>query len=68
MAHWSEATAEHNIRPLKINANTIADIVHEHNGGPICVHIVGSNFASGKPGLLVLEKPDVLIACIQWPG
>ena len=68
MAHWIEATAEHNKRPLKINADTIAYIVQEHNGGPTSVHIVGSDFASGKPDLLVLEKPDVLMARIQRPG
>jgi hypothetical protein len=67
MAHWIEATAEHNRRRVRINADAIAYIVQEHIDGPTHVHFVGSDFASGKPDLLVIEKPDVLIARIERP-
>ena len=67
MAHWIEATAEHNRRPVRVNADAIAYIVQEHIDGPTHVHFVGSDFTSGKPDLLVVEKPDVLIARIERP-
>lgn len=67
MSHSIEATAEHHRRPVRINADGIAFIVQEYVDGPTHVHFVGSDFTSGKPDLLVIEKPDVLIARIERP-
>lgn len=68
MAHWIEATAEHNKRPIRINADTIAYLVQELADGPTHVHFIGSNFSSGKPDLLVLETPDELVSRVQRPS
>ena len=68
MPHWIEATAEHNRRPVKINAATIAYVVQELMDGPTHIQFVGSNFTSGKPDLMVLEAPDVLMSRIQRPA
>lgn len=65
MTHWIEATAEHNRRPVKINADTIAYVVQELKDGPTHIHFIGSNFTSGKPDLMVIEAPDVLLSRIQ---
>lgn len=67
MAHWIEATAEHNRRPVRINTDAIAYLVQEHVDGPTHVHFIGSNFTSGKPDLLVIETPDVLTSRIERP-
>ena len=67
MTHWIEATAEHNRRPVRINADAIAYLVREHTDGPTHVHFVGSSFTSGKPDLLVLETPDQLLKRIERP-
>jgi hypothetical protein len=67
MAHWIDATAEHNKRPVKINAESIAYISQELNDGPTHLHFIGSDFSSGKPDLLVLETPDVLLARMERP-
>jgi hypothetical protein len=67
MAHWIDATAEHNRRPLKINADAIAFIIRTEKDGPTHVHFMGSNFAAGKPDLLVLETPEELVSRIQRP-
>ncbi len=66
MAHWIDATAEHKKRAIKINADAIAYLVQEKDG-PTHVYFIGSNFASGKPDLLVLESPKVLVARIEKP-
>jgi hypothetical protein len=68
MAHWIEATAEHNRRPVRINADTIAYLAQEHADGPTHLHFVGSNFTSGKPDLLVVETPDILLSRIERPS
>ncbi len=68
MAHWIDATAEHNKRPVKINADTVAYLVQELRDGPTHIHFVGSAFTSGKPDLLVLEEPDVLLARMEHRG
>jgi hypothetical protein len=68
MTHWIEATAEHNRRPVRINADAIAYFVQEQQDGPTHVHFVGSNFTSGKPDLLVLETPEVLLSRIERPS
>ncbi len=65
MAHWIDATAEHKKRPIKLNADTIAYLVQEEKDGPTHVHFAGSDFSLGKPDLLVLEAPDVLLARLE---
>lgn len=65
MAHWIDATAEHKKRPIKINADAIAYLLQEDKDGLTQVHFIGSNFASGKPDLLVLEPPEVLVTRIE---
>ena len=65
MAHWIDATAEHKKRPVKINADSIAFLYREEKDGPTHVHFVGSSFTSGKPDLLVLEAPEVLLARVE---
>ena len=67
MAHWIKATAEHNRRPVNINADAIAYLVQEQLDGPTHVHFLGSNFTSGKPDLLVTETPDDLVTRIERP-
>jgi hypothetical protein len=67
MAHWIDATAEHMKRRVKINADNIAYLVRDEKDGPTHVHFVGSNYASGKPDLLVLETPEVLLARLEMP-
>lgn len=67
MAHWIEATAEHNRRPVRINAEAIAYLVQEQPDGPTHVRFVGSDYASGKPDLLVLETPEQLVTRIERP-
>ena len=68
MAHWIEATAEHNRRPIRINADAIAYLIQDQASGPTHVHFVGSDFTNGKPDLLVLETPEDLIARVQRPS
>ncbi len=46
MAHWIEATAEHNRRPVRINAEAIAYLVQEQPDGPTHVRFVGSDYAA----------------------
>lgn len=65
MAHWIDATAEHKKRQVKINADAIAYLVQEEKDGPTHVHFVGSSYTSGKPDLLVLETPEILLARIE---
>lgn len=65
MAHWIDATAEHKKRPVKINADSIAYLVQEEKDGPTHVHFVGSNYTSGKPDLLILEPPEVVVARME---
>ncbi len=67
MVHWIDATAEHNKRPVKVNADAIAYLVREDRNGPTHIRFMGSNFASGKPDLLVLEEPDVLLSRMERP-
>jgi hypothetical protein len=67
VAHWIEATAEQNRRPVRINADAIAYLVQEQVDGPTHVHFLDSNFTSGKPDLLVMETPDDLVARIERP-
>lgn len=68
MAHWIEATAEHNRRPVRINTDAIAYLVQEQLDGPTHVHFLGSNCNSSKPDLLVLETPDTLLSRIERPS
>ena len=67
MAHWIEATADHNRRPVRMNADAIADLLREHTDGPTHVYFIGSNSSSGKPDLLILETPDELLKRIERP-
>ena len=65
MPHWIDATDEHKKRPIKINADSIAYLMQHEEGGLTSIHFIGSNYASGKPDLLVLEPPEVLLARME---
>jgi hypothetical protein len=67
MAHWIDATEDHKERPIKINADSIAYLMQIEGGGLTSIHFIGSNHASGKPDLLVLETPEELMARIERP-
>ena len=65
MARWIDATSEHKKRPVKINADAVGYLVQDEPNGLTHVHFIGSNYTSGKPDLLVLEAPDVLISRME---
>ena len=65
MAHWIDATSEHKKRPVKINTDAIGYMLQDEPNGLTHIHFIGSDYASGKPDLLVLETPEVLIAPIE---
>lgn len=65
MAHWIDATEEHNKRSVKINADNITYLEEGEKGGPTQVRFVGSNQPAGKPDLLVLESPEVLLGRME---
>ena len=67
MAHWIDATSEHKKRPVKINIDAIGYLVQDEPNGLTNIHFIGSNYATSKPDLLVLEAPDVLILPIERP-
>ena len=62
-----DATSEHKKRPVKINADAIGYLVQDKPSGLTHIHFIGSNYASSKPDLLVLEAPDVLISRMERP-
>ena len=69
MAHWIEATAEHNRRPVRMNADAIAYLVREHADGPTHVHFIGSNAVMRANRIsLILETPDEVIKRIERPS
>ena len=65
MAHWIDATSEHKKRPVKINTDAIGYMLQDEPNGLTHIHFIVSDYASGKPDLLVLETPEVLIAPIE---
>jgi hypothetical protein len=67
MAHWIDATSEHKKRQVKINADAIGYMVQDEPNGLTHIHFLGSNYSSGKPDLLVVEAPDVLISRMERP-
>ena len=65
MTHWIDATSEHKKRLVKINSDAIGYIVQDEPNGLTHIHFIGSNYATGKPDLLVLETPEVLISRME---
>ncbi|MFY0615003.1 MAG: hypothetical protein JXQ99_25965 [Hyphomicrobiaceae bacterium] len=65
MAHWIDATSEHKKRPVKINLDAIGYMVQDEPNGLTHIHFIGSNYATGKPDLLVLETPEALISRME---
>jgi len=67
MAQWIDATSEHKKRPVKINTDAIGYLVKDEPNGLTHIHFIGSDYASGKPDLLVLEAPEVLMSRMERP-
>lgn len=67
MVHWIAATSEHKKRAVKINADAIGYMVQDEPNGLTHIHFLGSNYSSGKPDLLVVEAPDVLMSRMERP-
>jgi dTDP-glucose pyrophosphorylase len=67
MAHWIDAISEYKKRPVKINVDAIGYMVQDEPNGLTHIHFIGSNYASGKPDLLVLESPEMLTSRMEQP-
>ncbi|MGI9523061.1 MAG: hypothetical protein ACR2PG_15600 [Hyphomicrobiaceae bacterium] len=65
MVNWIQATAANNRRSARSNADTIAHVAREQMDGHAHIHFLGLDHAPGKPDLLVLEEPEVLVWGIE---